>query len=476
MTTINKILPVLVLVLALIPSCKTVSDSNEILEDIQENLEYGNVKTVDQVVDSLNHVRGIDKEILHIADSLRQIADRIKLDFSVTPEQFNVQTGDSVSANDLIRWDKNGWIEWRFIDGEKRYFNRAASNLRLIRKFYGDLQEKDTAPLAGSEESMRLSHTTKIFNDPGKLSNPVKMKVVYTLTVEPDAVPPGEKVRCWLPWPKKGFERQQDISLISTSEPKYSFSPDSSAHSTIYMEKTAEKGLPVVFQISYSYVSYGFYINILNQKIDPYDRNSLLFQEYTKEQLPHICFNDNIKHLADSLAAGEIDPRLIVGKIYSWFKENIPWAGAQEYSIIPNIPEYVIKYKRGDCGMQTFLLLSMLRYKGVPSRWQSGWMMQPDHENLHDWCEVYYEGIGWIPCDVTYDLQNSENNLLKYFFMSGIDTYRLIINSGVAGKLYPEKKFMRSEPYDFQRGEVEWKGGNLYFNRWDYDMKIEYEQ
>jgi len=36
------------------------------------------------------------------------------------------------------------------------------------------------------------------------------------------------------------------------------------------------------------------------------------------------------------------------------------------------------------------------------------------------------------------------------------------------------KKFLRSEPYDFQRGEVEWKGGNLYFDKWDYDMKIEY--
>jgi hypothetical protein len=124
--------------------------------------------------------------------------------------------------------------------------------------------------------------------------------------------------------------------------------------------------------------------------------------------------------------------------------------------------------------MQTFLFISMLRYKGIPVRWQSGWMMPPDNENLHDWCEVYYEGTGWVPVDVSYDLQKSSNLTIRDFYLSGVDSYRLIVNEGVAGPLHPEKKYLRSEPYDFQRGEVEWKGGNLYFDKWDYEMKIEY--
>lgn len=36
------------------------------------------------------------------------------------------------------------------------------------------------------------------------------------------------------------------------------------------------------------------------------------------------------------------------------------------------------------------------------------------------------------------------------------------------------EKFLRSDPLDFQRGEVEWKGGNLYYDKWDYEMQIEY--
>jgi hypothetical protein len=101
-------------------------------------------------------------------------------------------------------------------------------------------------------------------------------------------------------------------------------------------------------------------------------------------------------------------------------------------------------------------------------------MVPPGAENLHDWCEVYYEGSGWVPVDVSYDLQQSEKATIKEFYLSGIDSYRLIVNDGVAGPLHPEKNNMRSEPYDFQRGEVEWEGGNLYFDKWDYDMKIEY--
>jgi transglutaminase-like putative cysteine protease len=211
-----------------------------------------------------------------------------------------------------------------------------------------------------------------------------------------------------------------------------------------------------------------------NLMIKPYDRTSSLYKKYTSGEPPQICFTEKIKQVADSITGSEENPAEIVRKIYYWINQNIQWAGALEYSIMTDIPEYVLKNMRGDCGMQTFLFMSMLRYKGIPVKWQSGWMMPPDSENLHDWCEVYFEGSGWIPVDISYGLQYSENLKTKEFYLSGIDSYRLIINDGISGTLYPPKKFIRSEPYDFQRGEVEWSGGNLYFDKWNYSMKIEY--
>ena len=79
-----------------------------------------------------------------------------------------------------------------------------------------------------------------------------------------------------------------------------------------------------------------------------------------------------------------------------------------------------------------------------------------------------------MPVDISYDLQESDINEVREYFLSGIDSYRLILNDGIAGPLHPGKIYSRSEPYDFQRGEAELSGGNLYFDKWDYEMEIEY--
>ena len=54
-------------------------------------------------------------------------------------------------------------------------------------------------------------------------------------------------------------------------------------------------------------------------------------------------------------------------------------------------------------------------------------MMHPDEVNLHDWCEVYYEGIGWVPLDMSF--KHSETQATcneKEYYITGIDAYRLI--------------------------------------------------
>jgi hypothetical protein len=38
--------------------------------------------------------------------------------------------------------------------------------------------------------------------------------------------------------------------------------------------------------------------------------------------------------------------------------------------------------------------------------------------------------------------------------------------------LSPSKTFFRSDNVDFQRGEVEWRGGNIYFDQHDFDFTV----
>lgn len=471
------LLPVILLMFT---GCNTKPDCNKILNDIEISCTDGNFTEAVKLAGSLK--KSCSDELLSIrkADSLTEIAGRIRLDFSYSREDIRERIeklAGSVSEGDLENWENRKWLEYRIIDGEKRYFIRAASNLMLIRKFYEDKKGRLKSISNDPDMILRLKHTGEILKSAGQETKPVlpvEMLITFTVTVLPDVLPEGEVIRCWIPWPKECHPRQKSPELISASNPDFIIAPDSAVHRSIYMEEISEKGLPAVFQVNYRYQSAGQHFNLNNIKIQPYDKTSDLYRKYTSEQMPQICFTENVRHLADSITSPQDDPVTTVRKVYLWFKENIPWTRALEYSTIPDIPEYVLSNLRGDCGMQTLLFMSMLRYKGIPVRWQSGWMVPPGSENLHDWCEVYFEGPGWVPADVSYDLQDSGKQELREFYLSGIDSYRLIANDGISGTFYPEKKFMRSDPYDFQRGEVEWKGGNLYYDKWDYDMKIEY--
>ena len=459
---------------------RTASNYDSVIKKINLKLDNGDLRAAFNLADSLKKTNIEGSVDFLKADSLAQIAERIAIDFSVAEDevrrQIEKKTG-SFSEDEKDKWEEKGWLEYRVINGRKMYFNRAVSNMNLLRKFHSRAENRQIEKPTDPETSFRLIHTAGVIRESSGVDDPVvpvEMKIIYTITVYPDVVPEGEVIRCWLPWPRSDQPRQDRVKLLAASQADYTISTDSAIHSTVYMEKAAHKGIPAVFQITYSYRSKGQYFSPQAIKSLPYDKNSEFFRKYTAEELPQINLSSAVRHLADSIAGNEEDPRVVVRKIYTWFKENIPWAGALEYSIMPDIPEYVLKNKRGDCGMQTFLFMSMLRSQGIPVRWQSGWMVPPGAENLHDWCEVYYAGTGWVPADISYDLQPSQKPEEKEFYETGIDAYRLIVNSGVSGRLFPEKKFLRSEPFDFQRGEVEWKGGNIYFDKWDYDMKIEY--
>jgi hypothetical protein len=476
----NRSILLLVFFIIIISGCKTRKECSQVFNNMLKEMDAGNLSRVRIIADSVKRSCKDNEVILNKADSLKQIADRIAIDFSWDEEevrdQIKKRTG-AFSEEDKLKWEEKGWLEYRLIDGEKMYFRRSVSNMVLLKKFH---EEKDLWIKENSEDPemvFRLKHTSNAVKYAGKQSNPsiaLNVGITYTITVNPDAVPEGETIRCWMPWPKSNHPRQKKVELLSTSSEEYLISPDTAVHSSLYMEEKAKKGVPTIFKISYRYVSSAQYFNMVSLEILPYDKESDNYKKYTSEQLPQIIFSDEIRQLADRITGNDDNPAEIVRKIYMWFKENIPWTGALEYSIMADIPDYVLKNMRGDCGMQTFLFISMLRYKGIPVRWQSGWMIPPGGENLHDWCEIYFEGTGWVPSDVSYDLQNSDIKEIREYFLSGIDSYRLIINDGVAGNLYPEKQFLRSEPYDFQRGEVEWKGGNLYFDKWNYDAKIEF--
>ena len=406
---------------------------------------------------------------------------RIALDFPKTHEDVVAKLAkyfSDLNKNQLKNWERQKKLEMKVIDGSKRYFHNAVNNLFLLDDSARAVKEKKTGETENKREQFCKKHTRNIIENitsqKSNIGNPVDIKITFSIEVNPDAVPEGEIIRCWMPYPRTSRKRQKNIELLSVNDSNYVIAPEHKKHRTIYMEKRAKKNAPTVFSYSLRYTSRAEWHSLDDTTFPPYTKTGELYQKYTDERSPHIIFSRRIKTLTDSIIKGVENPYQKVRKIYEWIDYNIPWASAREYSTIPNIPRYVLDNMHGDCGMQTLLFITMARYAGIPAKWQSGWMMHPGHVNLHDWAEVYYPNTGWVPVDQSFSLQDTESTKVKYFYTSGIDAYRFIVNDSWGKTFYPHKIYPRSETVDFQRGEVEWRGGNLYFNQWDYDMEVEY--
>jgi len=405
--------------------------------------------------------------------------ERIRKDFTKTREdvlQYIKKYIPDVKDQDIKRWEKEKSLEYMIIDSKKWYFNQAAPNLFRINKELRKIKEKvDGKSVRKFPLDKHIEEIVNTTLETGENSVlPVRLRIKQSVVVKPGVVPENEMIRCWIPFPREIPGRQENIHIIKTEPTRYILS-DNLPQNTIYFEKPSCGDKPTEFWVEYTYTSYGFYKKINPEKVTEIkeaNRESLI--PYLQEEPPHITFTDKIKRISNLIIGQETNPYRKAQKIFEWIDTNIPWASAREYSTIRNISDYCISNMHGDCGIQTILFITLCRYNGIPARWQSGWEFQPPDDSMHDWGEVYFEPYGWVPVDVTYGLRNSRREEVKWFYLSGIDSYRLIFNDAYSQPFFPAKIYPRSETVDSQRGEVEWRGGNLYFDKWGW--KLEWEK
>ena len=407
--------------------------------------------------------------------------ERIRKDFTKNRQDvvdFIKKVIPTVTVQDLDRWENERSLESMMIDGEKRYFNSAARNLfRINKECLRIWNEKHADELAKppAEGALNLDEHIKTIREEAlrrkqAYSKPVQLRIRYAITVHPDVMPAGERIRCWIPYPREIPQRQTDVRLIKTDPADHQLAPNEDLQRMVYFEKNAVKGQSTGFSIEYEYTSYGIYVDIEPDQVRPVDPQGAL-KLYLEQEYPHIVFTDTLRELSKRLVGTETNPYRIAQKLFAWVDDNVPWASAREYSTIPNLPMYAYENRHGDCGIQTMLFITLCRMNGIPARWQSGWEFQPPEDSMHDWGMIYFEPYGWVPMDVTYGLRKTQDEKLRWFYLSGMDSYRLIFNDAITQPFTPVKDHFRSETVDSQRGEVEGKGGNLYFDQWDWDMK-----
>ncbi len=442
------------------------------LAEVRALADAGHFRDANARIDAL--LPNADPDRRRALEWERERMRRVRIDFSLDRagawQRVQKHIPD-LDAREFAVWDRQGLMEAMEIDGERRWFGRAPSNLfRLSAEARARRAEQTPfreGPMESLNDVQRSIRADALASGKTNGLQPMRVRVKQGITVEADAVPPGETVRAWIPWPREIPGQQRDIKLLSSSPAKARIAPASTLQRTAYMEAKARAGTPTEFAIEYEVTLSAQYHPIDPDKVQPTPGQASL-APFLVERAPHVVFSDDLRAFSRSVVGDEKNPYRIAQKLFAAV-DRIPWAGALEYSTIRNISDYALKAGHADCGQQTLLLITLLRMNGIPARWQSGMVFGADgYDNLHDWGMVYLAPHGWVPMDVTTGRFATQAPGMEWFYLGGLDNWRIAFNDDWSRDFVPAKQYVRSETVDLQRGEVEWKGGNLYFDQWDY--------
>jgi transglutaminase-like putative cysteine protease len=445
-------------------------------DKVVQLVDAGDFAAAERAIDKALHASTLSSEQSSAYQFERERMRRILLDFSLTSSEAQARVRKQIpdlTDAEFARWDQAGLLESRVIDGQKKYFNRAPSNLFRLS---AEARARRAHPTPFNDSPLETPHphhkeVLALAKATGNSSvAPRRVRITQSITVDADAVPAGETVRAWIPYPRQIPGQQERIQFVSSSPDQHQIAPDSALQRTVYFEQPAAASKPTTFSVTYELTIFGQHKQIDPEKVVPATPSAAL-APYMGERAPHIVFSDAMRKFSHDVVGDEKNPYRIAQKLFAAV-DRIPWAGALEYSTISNISDYALHAGHADCGQQTLLLMTLLRLNGIPARWQSGWIFSDGaYNNMHDWGWLYLAPYGWVPMDVTFGRFNSGDAALDAFYLGSFDAYRVVFNDHYSQPFTPAKQHFRSETVDLQRGEVEWRGGNLYFDRWDYDFK-----
>lgn len=470
--------------LALLFGLPALASQSQILQDASRLEVQGQFKMAATCLE-----RALENPSLSPADRSqllfeRDRLDRIKIDFPLTKEALFDDLRKAVkglTSEEFEAWISEGRFDSRTIDRELRFMVSSVSNLFWR---YPELSRRRLPPKNSAAYERRVLESCESIRSTAVRERrpyvlPKQFEVAMTVTAQPNAAPDGQTVRAWLPIPRE-FPFQSGYQLIASSTPVLNTDPPHSTIRSVLLEQAARKDRPTPFRIQYRYTSCGVWFDLKAQPGEPLALPGPELRKYTSEA-PHIVFTTEMRSLSEKIAAGETNPCLKARRFYNWIAENIKYSYAVEYSTIRNLGDYCRDRGYGDCGQEALLFMTLCRLNGIPARWQSGWSTFPGAKSIHDWTEIYVAPHGWVPVDpymgifamrYATSLKTAQRLKIRDFYFGGLDQYRLSANSDHNQELSPPKKSMRSDPVDFQRGELEWNGQNIYLDKYSWNLTV----
>ena len=363
--------------------------------------------------------------------------------------------------------ERNNWIDFLFVGGEKRYFVRFH---RTLLKVHPDIARRAGVPLAPS--SPLLDDAIREMKEKGSLT--YHFHIRGTLKIENESFMPDETYRVHLPLPAVSAQTGEVDLLYADPSPLF-VSPENHAQRTVFFEKKMTENKP--FVLEYAYACAMKYVDLKKQpesQYPIYPRCPAPAAADLGEIAPHICFTPYIKSLAAQIVNGDETPLEKARKIYDFVTAKVTYSFVRSYLTLENHVEYVAGNLKGDCGLQALLFITLCRVAGIPARWQSGLAAEPDSIGSHDWAQFYVAPWGWLFCDCSYGgAAYRKGNLERWnFYFGNLDPYRMAANAAYQADFDPPKQFLRADPYDNQTGECETLKRGLTGSEFDTDYEM----
>lgn len=366
------------------------------------------------------------------------------------------------TMEELERFMDNGRITWIFVNGEERLLNSFFDTLCKGTELAGRLPKAPEPPKDANHELLdrtgRQERCIHIMQEKGHMGAEITLR--HTVRVKDEYFVPGETYRVWIPLPAECIQ-QSDIKILDCyGEPIHIAAPDADTR-TICWEETMTENHP--FWVEYSYKHVAPYVDPSKVKAYPVQPT---FD--TEEIAPHIVFTPYIKALCAELTEGVTDPIEKARRFYDFVTTKAKYSFTPDYFVLPQIPDSCLKDLRGDCGVLALAFITLCRCAGIPAKWQSGQVADPDLTGSHDWAMFYVAPYGWMFADCSFggSAFRAGSKLRHDHYFGNLDVYRNVTTNKFQADFDPPSRFWRHDPYDNQQGEVEdskhgYKGGEL---------------
>jgi len=353
------------------------------------------------------------------------------------------------TVEELDSYDLAGWIDFIYLNGEKRYFVRFH---RTLVKTMPELMAR--AGRGPNPHSEWLDPMIEKMKRQGSLSARIRIKA--DLRVADESFIPNETYRAHLPIPKPGAAQSQ-VELLHLDPSCQGVSPEEAPARTVYFERSMKENTP--FKLEYRYLSRMVWADLTQPapKAPLYPDAPPPTQQDIAPELPCLQFTPYLKDLAREIRGEEKDHLKIARKFYDFITTQVKYSFVRDYFQIDHLGEYAAVNLKGDCGIQALLFILLCRISGIPARWQSGLAVEPDYVGSHDWAQFYIEGWGWLFCDCSYGGSAWRNGSLERwdFYFGNLEPMRMAANSMYAAPFDFPKEYLRIDPYDNQSGEME---------------------